>query len=484
MESNVSNLEPQQDTNFITQVPEPIVPVTFRQEPDIERSHVSPVETSAQPNDDPFLVTFGSTDPENPKDWTSSRKWIVTSILAITGFNRIMVSTISAPAISTIAKELDMTSTESFMAYSIFALATAFGPLLIGPLSEVYGRQPIFHASSIWFLGWNLACGFAHSEGLLVASRFLAGFGASATFSLSGGVLGDVWRPEERGRSLGLYSLLPLLAPAVGPIVGGLINQYTTWRWMFWSTSIFQAVMIVITAVPYPETYAPLILSRRAARLRRETGDARYHTAQEKQDDGHSVFTLLFRALGRPMRLLIFHPIIQITSLISAFWYGTLYILLSGFSTLWTSQYHQSPVTSGLHYIASALGEIAASQIAGPLMDVLYHHMIKRSKGGQHKPEYRLPLAIPGGLLPPLGLFIYGWTAQYHAPWIAVDIGAFLVCMQFSTMPLQAYVMDAYPDHVSSALAASQLPRSLTAFLFPLFSPSMYSAISTGGEVV
>ena len=102
------------------------------------------------------------------------------------------------------------------MSLSIYLLATAFGPLFIGPLSEIYGRQVILHSSSIWFLVWNVVCGFARTKGTLIASRFLAGFGASAIYALGGGVLGDVWRPEQRGRSLGVYLLIPLLGAAVG----------------------------------------------------------------------------------------------------------------------------------------------------------------------------------------------------------------------------------------------------------------------------
>jgi MFS family permease len=130
-----------------------------------------------------------------------------------------MVSTIMAPAISTIAQELDMNSAESVMALSIYLLATAFGPLIIGPLSEVYGRAPILHASNVWFLVWNIVCGFAKNKETLIAARFLAGFGASAIYALAGGVLGDIWRPEQRGKSLGIYLLIPLLGAAVGMVV-------------------------------------------------------------------------------------------------------------------------------------------------------------------------------------------------------------------------------------------------------------------------
>jgi MFS family permease len=147
------------------------------------------------------------------------KKWTVTDVLSATGFNRIMVSTIMAPALSTIALELDMNSAESVMALSIYLLATAFGPLLIGPLSEIYGRAPILHFSNVWFLVWNIVCGFAKTKGTLIAARFLAGFGASAIYALAGGVLGDIWRPEQRGKSLGVYLLIPLLGAAIGKAI-------------------------------------------------------------------------------------------------------------------------------------------------------------------------------------------------------------------------------------------------------------------------
>ena len=166
---------------------------------------------------DPYLITFNREyDPNNPKDWPTSKKWAVTDVLSATGFNRIMVSTIMAPCLSAIALEFQMNSAESVMALSIYLLATAFGPLVMGPLSEVYGRSVVLHASNIWFLVWNIACGFANSKGTLIAARFMAGFGASSVYALAAGVLGDIWRPEQRGRSLGIYLLIPLLGAAVG----------------------------------------------------------------------------------------------------------------------------------------------------------------------------------------------------------------------------------------------------------------------------
>ncbi|KAL4875989.1 major facilitator superfamily domain-containing protein [Aspergillus karnatakaensis] len=444
-----------------------------------------PLQPTKNKGTDPFLVAFNTPhDPLNPRDWPTSRKWAVTDVLSATGFNRIMVSTIMAPALSTIAKEFDMNSAESAMALSIYLLATAFGPLVIGPLSEVYGRKPILHASNIWFLVWNMVCGFANSKEVLIASRFLAGFGASAIYALASGVLGDVWRPEQRGRSLGVYLLIPLLGAAVGPIIGGFMAARTTWRWMFWATSIFQAAMILVSATVFKETYEPAILRARAKQLRRETNDARYHTADEHPQGLKSAIATISRALTRPLRLLAFHPIIQITAVLEALSYGTLYIVLSTFSDLWVKQYNQSVEISGLHYIACAGGEVIGSQICARVMDGYYRRRQTLSSTSPNPmiPEHRLPPLIPGTLLAPLGLILYGFTAQAKLHWAIVDAGMVIAMagMQWAGMPIQAYVIDAYPSHVSSATAATQFLRSLTAFLFPLFAPRMYEVMGYG----
>ncbi|KAL4905562.1 hypothetical protein BDW74DRAFT_185083 [Aspergillus multicolor] len=432
---------------------------------------------------DPYLVTFTlPTDPSNPKDWPTGKKWAVTDVLSATGFNRIMVSTIMSPALPLISSELQMSSTESAMALSIYLLATAIGPLLIGPLSEVYGRKPILHVSNVWFLIWNLVCGFADTKEVLIAARFLAGFGASAIYALASGVLGDVWRPEQRGKSLGVYLLIPLLGSAVGPIIGGFMAGRTTWRWMFWSTSIFQAIMIAVSFNVFKETHAPTILKKRAAKLRRTRHDPRYQTLEERQhtEHQHTYLSMLGRATTRPLRLLLTHPIIQINALISAFDYGILYIVLSTFSSLWTEHYNMSVELSGLHYIAIATGEVLGSQVTAYLMD--WHYARHRTTHSDLTPESRLPLTLLGALLGPLGLFFYGWSASYKLHWSIVDTAMFLASfgMQSNGMPMSAYIIEVYPQHISSAAAAAQLLRSLTAFCFPLFAPSMYKVLGYG----
>jgi MFS family permease len=250
---------------------------------------------------------------------------------------------------------------------------------------------------------------------------------------------------------------------------------------MFWSTSAFQGVMTVVSFFAFHETYPQLILRRRAEKKRSETCDRRYVPATERLHVETSPINAISRSLTRPLRLLVFHPIVQLISVISALNYGMLYIILATFSDLWVVAYGQPVDISGLNYIAVALGEIVGSQISGYVMDSIYRRLKTRA-GDAGRPEYHIPMMLPGAILAPAGFLLYGWAAQSHKHWIVVDIGMFVTTfgLQIAGMPTQAYIIDSYPEHASSATAASQLLRSLMAFTFPLFAPTMYHALGYG----
>ncbi|KAH7494868.1 hypothetical protein FOMA001_g64 [Fusarium oxysporum f. sp. matthiolae] len=144
-----------------------------------------------------------------------------------------------APALASIGETLHIDSSlELALTLSIFVAAYAVGPLFWGPISELRGRVIVLQVSNLWFLCFNLGCALSQNKSSMIASRFLAGIGGSAPLAVGSGTISDMFQPEERGRAISVYSVAPLLRPALGPIGGGWIAERTTWRWVFYSTTI------------------------------------------------------------------------------------------------------------------------------------------------------------------------------------------------------------------------------------------------------
>ena len=215
-----------------------------------------------------------------------------------------------APALSTIATQFNITNAaQEELVLSVFVLAYAIGPLFLGPLSELYGRVRVLQISNAFYFVFNLACGFAQNKGQLMAFRFLSGLGGSAPLAIGGGLLSDCWRAEERGQAISLYSLAPLLGPAVGPIAGGFITENTTWRWAFWATCIACAAIQISGLFFLRETYVPELLKRKKLALIKKTGNKDLHT---EYDDPDRKFSKVLRtALSRPFVLIATQPIVQ-----------------------------------------------------------------------------------------------------------------------------------------------------------------------------
>jgi MFS family permease len=104
----------------------------------------------------------------------------------------------------------DFKSTDAYLSafvLSIYVLGYAFGPLLLNPLSEQYGRLPLYHLYNVLFTVCTLACGHANSLGTLAALRFLAGVGGSSVPALAPSSLGDLMVKEKRGGVMVLVGL-------------------------------------------------------------------------------------------------------------------------------------------------------------------------------------------------------------------------------------------------------------------------------------
>ena len=122
------------------------------------------------------------------------------------------------------------------------------------------------------------------------------------------------------------------------------------------------------------------------------------------------------------------------------------------------------------------------TQSTARLNDKIYKGLKKRTSKDAGRPEFRLPLMIPGSILVPAGLFWYGWSAQARLHWIMPNLGIALFGMgvKISTQCMQTYALDAYTKHAASAAAANSFMRSLFGFGFPLFAPYLYAKLDYG----
>lgn len=115
--------------------------------------------------------------------------------------------------------EFNSTSLElgSFVV-SVYPLGYAFGPLVLAPLSEMYGRRIIYNVSNLLFAVFNIACAVSPNLAALVVFRLLAGTAGSAPLTIGAGSLADIIQQKNRGLAMGLWVLGPVLGPAIGPI--------------------------------------------------------------------------------------------------------------------------------------------------------------------------------------------------------------------------------------------------------------------------
>jgi len=428
------------------------------------------------------LVTWdGPNDPQNPKNWSNKRKWMATMVVSLFTFISPVSSSMIAPALPILRKEFDTTSSVAALALSAFVLGFAVGPLVLGPLSELFGRRMMLQCANLFYFVFNLACGFSQNIGQIVAFRFLSGLGGSASLGIGGGVLADLWLPQERGKAMALYSLMPLLGPAIGPIAGGFISQNMSWRWIFYITSIVAMLVQGLGLFFLQETYAAAILASKKKALIKITGNVELHT--EFDTPNRKFSSHIGIALKRPFKLLFTQPIVQVLSIYIGFVFGVLYLVLATFPRLWTSPtyYNESIQISGLNYISLGIGFFVGTQVAAKTADRIYKKLKARNNEVGCS-EFRVPLMFPGAVMIPIGLVMYGWSAQYRTHWIMPNIGTaiFAAGNQLVFQNCQTYIVDAYTRYAASATAATALFRSLGGFAFPLFAEYMYNALGWG----
>jgi len=346
---------------------------------------------------------------------------------------------------------------------SLFVFGLGLSPMALGPLSEFYGRRPIYIVAYVCFTIWLIPCAVAQNIQTMLISRFLDGLSGSAFLSVAGGTVGDMFTRDKLQAPMMVFTAAPFIGPGLGPILGGFINYNTSWRWSYYVLLIWSGVMLVGITLFVPETYMPVLLRTKARQKRQETGDERWKAPIEILE--RSIFGTVVRSLYRPFLLLFLEPMCFNLCLFSSILLGILYLFFGAFHLVFAEVYQFKLWQIGLSFLGLMIGMILAIA-SDPIWHRNYLRLLRQreERTGERKsePEYRLPPAIAGGWFCVTGLFWFAWTIYPSVHWIVPIIGTgvfgFGIILVFSGV--FTFLVEAYPLYAASALSANSFARS------------------------
>jgi len=240
----------------------------------------------------------------------------------------------------------------------------------------------------------------------LLIARLWLGVAGSTGINLAGGTLADLWIGEERGVPMSLFVLSAFAFTGLGPVFFSFAEARYGFRMISWCWFATSSALFVVMVPTMKETRSTVLLSRKAARLRRERGDARYQTHHDAERG--SFGEMMRVALGRPLKILCREPVVIAFSVWIAFAWGVLYMCLGSLVIVFEGVYGFGVGTTGLVYVTQAVGAVL-----GTLLNAFVCERLFQRNLAKRGPEATLYCAMGGGICFPLGC----WIVSAPAPW-------------------------------------------------------------------
>lgn len=426
---------------------------------------------------DPNQVEWdGPKDPENPQNWSQRKKWALTVLASMLTVNVTFASSAPSAATQQLTQEFQIGTVTATLITSIFLAGYCLGPILWSTASELVGRKVVLSIAMLMYTLFILGQALAKNVETLFVTRFISGVCAAAPLTICGGIIADMWDPIGRGFAMSLFSCAVFIGPVFGPIIGGFVTQsYLGWRWVFWVMIIFAAVCWLVLIIFLPETFAPVLLMRKAKRLRKLDPEANKNLYAPHEKSDWSIGGIAHRTLLRPFQILTQEPILVLITIYLSIVYGILYGLFEAVPIIFEMKRGFNLGESGLIFIAVGLGTTI-----GGIINVFMSLRYKSLTPFWHNlppPEERLWGSMIAGPVLVAGAFWFGWTGEYASvPWYVPALALIPIGISFTLVfiSLLAYIVDCYTVYAASALAANTIVRSAVGAAFPLFVRSMY----------
>ncbi|KIW03033.1 uncharacterized protein PV09_05686 [Verruconis gallopava] len=419
------------------------------------------------------FVTFTIGDSENPHNWSRGFRWYITLVASLLVVCIAFGSSIVTGGLGLIEEKYHVSLEVATLTCSIMVCGFAVGPLLWSPLSEIIGRRPVYIISLTLYTIFNIPCALSPNIGGLLVCRFLCGVFSSSGLSLAGGTIADVWNIKERGMAIAFFAAAPYCGPVIGPIVCGWIAVGTHRLDLFFWVNLAFAGAVTIMVGLIPETYAPVILKRRARKLREESGNPNIMTEQEKVK---LTFSQVVRtSLIRPITMILTEPVLDLMCMYIVLIYSMLYAFFFAYPIIFGKLYGYNDGQIGLMFIPILIGA-GFALFATPMVEKQFRRICAAR---DPEPEDRLIAALIGAPCIPISLFILGATSFKHIIWVGPASSgiAFGFGMVLCYYAVNNYIIDSYQNYAASALAAKVFLRSGGGAAFPLFITQMYDAL-------
>ncbi|KAM0454677.1 hypothetical protein ACHAPV_005572 [Trichoderma viride] len=376
------------------------------------------------------------------------RKHIIVTVLSFCAFLSPLSSTSILAAVPEVAETYHTTGSIINVSNAAYMALMGISPVIWGPMSQVFGRRPMTLLTAALFFLLSMATALAPNLAAFFVFRALSAFEGTAFILLGAACLGDIYRPTERATALGWFMSGTLIGPALGPFIGGILVTYATWRSIFWLQTALAGTGVLGVYFLVPETI---------------------HHKQIEDLEGQSRKQKIIAVLRmtNPIRVIrLFRYGNQVlVALASSALVWNMYSLLTPIRYVLNPRFHlESPILSGLFYLAPGSGYLLGTFMGGRWADRTVKKWIKK-RNGVRIPEDRLRSALPFmGILMPSCVLVYGWAVDKAVGGIPVPvIMLFLqgVGQLFAFPSLNTYCLDVMPGRGAEVTAANYFVRYL-----------------------
>ena len=447
------------------------------------------------PQDLEAITTTASKAPYSI--FTMKQKRFIVAMAAWGGFFSAVSANIYFPALNTLSAEFNVSSTLINLTLTTYTICQGLAPTMVGDLADMAGRRPAYIICFIVYIGANIGLALCNNYASLLVLRCLQSTGSSGTIALGSGVVADIASSSERGSWMGWNSAGPMIAPAIGPVVGGILAQFLGWRSIFWFLVILSALYLSSLLLFFPETGRNVVgngsippqpwnmslISHLSAKKVAQAEAARRPSLertvtqtslqQQAQKDlanrrklrwPNPLHTLKIVAEKDVGLLLFFNSLVYIA----------FYDLTASNPYLFAQIYGFNDLQIGLCYIPYGVGAIIAPIVNGRMLDWNFRRLAKKegisidNKRGIDLRNFpiekaRIQVTLPLVAIGDAAYLCYGWVMQVNAPLAAPLVLQFIIglCITGSFNTMNVLLVDLYPLSPSTATAANNLVRCL-----------------------